>query len=367
MMTKRYLVLEDGSIFEGKAFGADSASVGEAVFATGMTGYQETISNPSGCGQIVVMTYPLIGNYGINRDDYESIDLAINGLVVRELTEEPSNFRSGMSLGELLILKGIPGIQEIDTRKLTRLLRDKGSLRGKLTAAGEEIDTDATVAELQQYELPTDLVAKVSTKRPYPSPGLGKRVVVIDYGIKHGILRELNKKDCDVIVVPYDTSAKEILALFPDGILLSNGPGNPEDVEGAVETIKDLIGKKPIFGIGLGHQLFALACGAKTAKMKNSHIGGNYPVKDLNTNRTDLTSQSHGYEVLEDSLAGTGLEITHRALNDNCIEGLRSEKLEAFTVQFHPEASPGPQDSNYIFERFIQLMTASNRKENTNA
>lgn len=220
MMKKRYLVLEDGSIFEGKAFGADSASIGEAVFSTGMTGYQETISNPSGCGQIVVMTYPLIGNYGINRDDYESIDLAINGLVVRELTEEPSNFRSGMSLGDLLSLKGIPGIQEIDTRKLTRLLRDKGSLKGKLTAAGDDIDTAAVLAEVQGYDLPKDLVAKVSTKRPYPSPGHGKRVVVIDYGIKHGILRELNKKNCDVIVVPYDTSSKEILALFPDGILL---------------------------------------------------------------------------------------------------------------------------------------------------
>ncbi len=367
MMKKRYLVLEDGSIFEGKAFGADSASIGEAVFATGMTGYQETISNPSGCGQIVVMTYPLIGNYGINRDDYESIDLAINGLVVRELTEEPSNFRSGMSLGDLLSLKGIPGIQEIDTRKLTRLLRNKGALKGKLTAAGDDIDTAAVLAEVQGYDLPKDLVAKVSTKRPYPSPGHGKRVVVIDYGIKHGILRELNKKECDVIVVPHDTSSKEILALFPDGILLSNGPGNPEDVEGAVETIKELLGKKPIFGIGLGHQLFALACGAKTAKMKNSHIGGNYPVKDLKRNRTDLTSQSHGYEVLEDSLAAAGLEVTHKALNDGCVEGVRSKKYEAIAVQFHPEASPGPHDASYLFDDFIQLMTASNRKENTNA
>lgn len=366
-MAKRYLILEDGTIFEGKAFGADNASTGETVFATGMTGYQETISNPSGAGQIIVMTYPLIGNYGINRDDYESIDLAINGLVVRELTEVPSNFRSGMSLGDLLTLKGIPGIQEIDTRKLTRILRDKGSLKGRLTAAGEEIDTAEVIASVQNYELPTDLVAKVSTKRPYPSPGLGKRVVVIDYGIKHGILRELNKKDCDVIVVPFDTPAKDILALFPDGILLSNGPGNPEDLPAAIETIKELLGKKPIFGIGLGHQLFAIACGAKTAKMKNSHIGGNYPVKDLQTNRTDLTSQSHSYEVVEDSLASTGLEVTHKALNDGCVEGVRSEQYNAFSVQFHPEASPGPQDAMYLFDRFIQLMTANNRKENTNA
>lgn len=367
MMKKRFLILEDGTKFEGIAFGSDEASIGETVFTTGMTGYQETISNPSACGQIVVMTYPLIGNYGINRDDYESIELAINGLVVRELAVEPSNFRSGMTLAELLTLKGIPGIEGIDTRKLTRLLRDKGSLKGKLTAAEEVINADQVVEELIQYEIPTDLVASVSTKKPYPSPGRGERVVLIDYGMKHGILRELNKRNCDVIVVPYNTPAKEILALFPDGIVLSNGPGNPEDVQEAVVVIKELLGKAPIFGIGLGHQLFALANGARTVKMKNGHSGGNYPVKDLLSGRTELTSQCHGYTVEEASIEGTNLEVTHKALNDGSVEGLKSKSYDAFSVQFHPEASPGPEDANHLFDRFVNLMKSSNRKENYNA
>lgn len=363
IMKKRYLVLEDGTVFEGLAFGSENASIGETVFTTGMTGYQETLSNPSACGQIVVMTYPLIGNYGINRDDYESIDLAIKGLVVRELAKEPSNFRSGMSLGDLLSLKGIPGIEEIDTRKLTRILRTKGTLRGLLTAAGEEADVEAALQQLQAYETPIDLVAQMSTKKPYPSPGSGNRVVMIDYGMKHGILRELNKRDCDVVVVPHHTSPQELLALFPDGIVLSNGPGNPEDVGGAVETIQQLLGKAPIFGIGLGHQLLALASGASIVKMKNSHNGGNYPVKDLMTGRTELTSHSHSYAIDEASLAQTDLEVTHTALNDRAVEGVRSTKYNAFSVQFHPEASPGPHDANHLFDRFVAMMNGTSRKE----
>ncbi len=367
MTKKRLLILEDGTIFEGIAFGSDEASMGETVFTTGMTGYQETISNPSACGQIMVMTYPLIGNYGINRDDYESIELAIHGIVVRELADEPSNFRSGMTLDVLLTMKGIPGIEGIDTRKLTRLIREKGPLKGMLTAAGEEVNALEFVQQVASYSLPTDLVARVSTKKPYPSPGRGKRVVLIDYGMKHGILRELNKRDCDVIVVPYDTSAKEILALFPDGIVLSNGPGNPEDVEGAVETIKELVGKAPIFGIGLGHQLFALASGARTMKLKNGHIGGNHPVKDLRSGRTELTVQSHGYAIDASSIDGTDLEVTHLALNDKSIEGVKSTVCDAFSVQFHPEASPGPEDSNHLFDRFTKLMQTSSGKGNFNA
>ena len=291
MMKKRMLILEDGTIFEGIAFGSEEASIGETVFTTGMTGYQETISNPSACGQIIVMTYPLIGNYGINRDDYESIEPAINGIVVRELADEPSNFRSGMTLHELLTMKGIPGIEGIDTRKLTRLIREKGPLKGMLTAAGEEVNAEETVAQVAAHTLPTDLVARVSTKKPYPSPGRGKRVVLIDYGMKHGILRELNNRDCDVIVVPYNTSTKEILSLFPDGIVLSNGPGNPEDVEDAVETIKELLGKAPIFGIGLGHQLFALACGARTMKVEKRSLRRQPSGEGLanRTNRIDVS------------------------------------------------------------------------------
>ncbi|KXH79921.1 carbamoyl phosphate synthase small subunit [Sporosarcina sp. HYO08] len=366
-MKKRLLILEDGSIFEGTAFGSNEASLGETVFTTGMTGYQETISNPSSCGQIIVMTYPLIGNYGINRDDYESIELPINGVVVRELEDEPSNFRSGMTLCELLTMKGIPGIQGIDTRKLTRLLREKGSLKGMLTAASEEIDGTTAIEQLRSLQLPTNLVAQVSTKKPYPSPGRGERVVLIDYGMKNGLLRELNNRGCDVIVVPYDTSAQAILSLFPDGIVLSNGPGNPEHVEVAVETIQQLLGKAPIFGIGLGHQLFALALGARTFKMKNGHFGGNHPVKDLRTGRTELTAQCHGYAVDEASLEGTPLTITHKALNDGSIEGLESTEYNAFSVQFHPEASPGPEDANHLFDQFVTVMKKSSRKEQSHA
>ncbi|WP_432359449.1 carbamoyl phosphate synthase small subunit [Sporosarcina sp. UB5] len=361
---KRYLVLEDGTVFKGRAFGSPKASIGELVFTTGMTGYQETISNPSGFGQIVVMTYPLIGNYGINRDDYESVEPVIHGLVVREYSDEPSNFRSMMTLGNLLEVKGIPGIEGIDTRKLTRLLREKGTLRGKLTAAGEEVDMVKSLETLESYSSHTNCVALVSTKKAYPSPGRGKRVVVIDYGLKHSLLRELNKYDYDVIVVPFTTTKEEIMSLSPDGILLSSGPGNPEDVEGAVVTIKQLLGKAPIFGIGLGHQLLALAYGAKIIKMKIGHNGGNYPVKDLLTGRTELTSQSHRYTVEEASLENTGLEITHRALNDGSVEGIRNVADETFSVQFHPEASPGPEDASHLFDRFANLMNASNRKGN---
>ena len=355
-MEKRYLVLEDGTIFEGYAFGSKEESMGEVVFSTGMTGYQEIISNPSACGQIVVMTYPAIGNYGINRDDYESIEPALNGLVVRRLEEVPSNFRSGMSLGHLMELKGIPGIQNIDTRALTNLLRDKGALKGMLTEAGASIDETKVVKLVEAYELPTDLVEQVSTKKSYPSPGLGERVVLIDYGMKHGLLRELNKRDCDVIVVPHDATEEMILSLFPDGIVLSNGPGNPEHLPHAIETVKSLIGKVPMFGIGLGHQIFALASGAKTKKMKHGQYGSNHPVKDLNTNRTELTTQSHSYTVDCDSVEGTGLEVTHIALNDQSVQGLASEKNRAFSVQFHPEGSPGPVDANHLFDRFVKLM-----------
>lgn len=367
-MKKRMLILEDGTVFEGKAFGSDEASIGETVFTTGMTGYQEVMSDPSNFGQIIVMTYPLIGAYGMNRDDFESIGGTFNGIVVKELEDAPSNFRSDMTVRQWLTEKNIPGIEGVDTRKLTRLLRQKGPLKGKLTAVNEATKSIETeINTLQETTLPTNLVAQVSTKRPYPSPGRGERVVIIDYGMKHGILRELNKRDCDIIVVPYNTAASDIISLFPDGIVLTNGPGNPNDVEGAVETIRSLHGQAPIFGIGLGHQLLAMSYGARTVKLPSGHRGNNIPVKDLQTGRTDLTSQNHGYTVCEKSLAGTDLEITHLSLNDNTIEGIKHTKEQAFSVQFYPEASPGPEDANYLFDHFMNCMQSDKRKENNNA
>lgn len=363
---KRYLILEDGTIFEGTAFGSEDASVGEIVFNTSMTGYQEILSDPSYCGQIITMTYPLIGNYGINSDDFESIEPAVKGMVVREIAEFPSNFRNNLTLDELFKIKGIPGISGIDTRKLTRLIRSKGSIKGGLTAAGEDVQVEAVVKTLQETVLPRNQVAQVSTARPYPSPGRGKRVVLIDYGMKHGILRELNNRDCDVIVVPYNTSSKEILAWGPDGVMLSNGPGDPKDVEECVEVVRELLREVPIFGICLGHQLFARACGADTFKLKFGHRGGNHPVRDLITGKIEITSQNHGYAVDEETLQGTRLKVTHSALNDGTNEGLAHLDYPAFTVQYHPESSPGPEDSNYLFDRFIEVMNAT-RKEQQHA
>lgn len=351
---KRQLILEDGSVFVGEGFGSDRHSVGEVVFTTAMTGYQETISDPSYCGQIVTLTYPLVGNYGINRDDFESISPAIQGFVVKESCDFPSNWRNQMSLHEFFQKKDIPGIAGIDTRKLTRIIRQYGTLKGTICSMEENVDE--IIEKLRATKLRSDQVKQVSTKTPYPSPGRGKRVVLVDYGMKHGILRELNKRDCDVIVVPYNTSASEVLSLNPDGVMLSNGPGDPKNVTEGIEMVKGILGKVPLFGICLGHQLFALACGANTEKMKFGHRGANHPVKDLATGKVAITSQNHGYTVEEDSIKNTSLEVTHIALNDGTIEGLKHKEFPAFTVQYHPEASPGPEDANNLFEQFLHMI-----------
>ncbi|MGD6899786.1 carbamoyl phosphate synthase small subunit [Bacillus infantis] len=357
---KKQLILEDGTIFIGEGFGSNSAAFGEVVFNTGMTGYQEILSDPSYCSQIVVLTYPLIGNYGINRDDFESILPAIHGLVVKEAAEFPSNWRNEHSLGDYLEAKGIPGIAGIDTRKLTRIIRKHGTLKGSICPI--EQDPSEAIEKLKSAVLPRDQVKKVSTKTAYPSPGRGRRVVLVDYGMKHGILRELNKRGCDVIVVPYHTTSEEILSLSPDGVMLSNGPGDPKDVEEAIPMIQGLLGKVPLFGICLGHQLFALACGADTEKLKFGHRGSNHPVKELKTGKVALTSQNHGYSVNEDSIDGTPLEVTHIALNDGTVEGLKHKNVPAFTVQYHPEASPGPEDANNLFEQFMQMIESEKRE-----
>lgn len=351
---KKKLILESGEVFYGTGFGVEQDTAGEVVFNTGMTGYQELISDPSYCGQIVCMTYPLIGNYGINRDDYESIEPAIKGLIVKELCDFPSNFRTQITLDELFKKKNLSGISGIDTRKLTRIIRNYGVVKGKIVNA--DADENAIIAELKSTDFPTNQVEMVSTKTPYANPGRGFKVVLVDFGSKLGIIRELSQRNCDITVVSQNTTAEEILLMDPDGIMLSNGPGDPEDNPHALEMIRGLLGKVPIFGICLGHQLIGLACGAKTFKLKFGHRGGNHPVLDLEKNKVSITSQNHGYAVDQESLKGTDLVETHIALNDRTNEGLKHKIHPCFSVQYHPEASPGPEDANYLFDEFIELM-----------
>ncbi|AZN40555.1 glutamine-hydrolyzing carbamoyl-phosphate synthase small subunit [Paenibacillus albus] len=348
------LLLEDGTLFTGLGFGAEGQSTGEVVFNTGITGYQEVLSDPSYCGQIVTMTYPLIGNYGITRDDFEAVRPYIHGFVVRRHEPVPSNWRAEYTLDRLLKEYGIIGISDIDTRMLTRKLRHFGTMKGILSTGAERVEELAE--RLNISPLMRDQVARTSTTSIFSSPGDRERIVLVDYGAKSGILRELTKRGCDVVVVPHDTTAEQIRRLNPDGIQLSNGPGDPKDVPHAVKMIQELLGEYPIFGICLGHQLFALACGADTDKLKFGHRGGNHPVKELATGRCYITSQNHGYTVVEESVAGTKLEVSHINNNDRTIEGLKHSEFPAFSVQYHPEAAPGPYDSSYLFDQFLDMI-----------
>ena len=355
------IVLEDGEEYLGYGFGSDKEAICEIVFNTSMVGYQEIISDPSYTYQMVVMTYPLIGNYGITDEDYETKQPTIGGIIVREYNDLPSNFRYTKTLSEYLEENDIPGISGIDTRKLTRSIRDKGSRKVIIT----DINTSKKDAleKLKKYEMPKDAVSKVSCKKKWYSRTSNYKynVVAIDCGIKLNIIRSLNKRRCNVTIVPYNTTAKEIEKLKPDGIFLSNGPGNPEDVTEVIQLVKELRGKYPIFGICMGHQMISLAYGAKTYKLKFGHRGGKHPVLNLETDKIEITSQNHSYAVDEESLKKTGLKVTHRNILDNTIEGVECKKDKVFSVQYHPESAPGPQDSGYLFDKFITSMFENSR------
>jgi len=368
------LALADGTVFRGRAFGARAEVCGEVVFNTSMTGYQEILTDPSYCGQLVAMTYPEIGNVGVNDEDVESARPYVEGFIVREYWETPSNWRARKSLHDYLVAHGIPGIQEIDTRALVRHLREKGAVNAVLSTAGGRGEDLIEKARTTPSMVGQDLVSRVTCAAAYdwkdggwtldggyrsvPENGQGPFVVAYDFGIKRNILRHLVDMGCRVRVVPAHTPAAEVLELNPDGIFLSNGPGDPDAVPAARRAVADLIGKRPIFGICLGHQILALALGGKTFKLKFGHHGGNQPVMDVDTGKVEITSQNHGFAVDPDSLKGRA-ELTHINLNDQTVEGLAHPELPLFSVQYHPESSPGPHDAAYLFLRFVKLMEAA--------
>ena len=352
---KAYLILEDGTVFEGTSIGSSREVISEIVFNTSMTGYLEVLTDPSYAGQAVVMTYPLIGNYGICREDMESRQAWPDGYIVRELSRIPSNFRSGDTIDHFLKEQDIPGISGIDTRALTKILREKGTMNGMITTNGD-YDLEEVKEKIRQYTV-KGVVLKTSVKKPYVLPGDGKKVALLDCGAKDNIARNLNKRGCEVTVYPADTPAEEILKTNPDGIMLSNGPGDPAENVGIIEEVRKLYESSvPIFAICLGHQLMALATGAKTYKLKYGHRGGNHPVKDLETGRVYITSQNHAYAVDEESLDPSVAVPAFVNVNDKTNEGLKYVGKNIFTVQYHPEACPGPLDSGYLFDRFMRMM-----------
>lgn len=358
----RKIILENGSEYYGTGFGSTEDKVTELVFNTSMVGYQEILSDPSYTAQGIVMTYPLIGNYGMADDDYETKTPTADALIVREYNDEPSNFRSRETLGEVMLRYGISGVSGIDTRKLTREIRTYGTCKALITNAQFPLSEGLEI--IKNTELSHTSVSRVSRKQAeyYETDKPKYKIVAVDCGMKQNIVRSLNKKGCNVIAVPWNTGAEEIRSLSPDGVFLSNGPGDPTDVPEVIETVKKLKGQFPIFGICLGHQILSLAYGAKTYKLKFGHRGGNHPIKCIETDKLEITSQNHSYAVDTESLKDTPLTVTHINLLDNTIEGVECKKDKAFAVQYHPESAPGPQDSEYLFDKFLGLM-----EENKNA
>lgn len=346
------LILEDGTVFHGKLLNNMKAT-GEVVFNTGMTGYQEILTDPSYCRQIVTLTYPLVGNYGIADIFMQSRKSFVNGFIIGELCEQGSNWHLETELSDFLTKQGIPCLYDVDTRAVTKHIRAAGTMKGIIVpedAAKTEID------ELFAVPIKKEVVSEATTPNVYKMENDGPHVVVMDFGIKQNILDSLHEWGCNLTIVPSNTTAEEVLNLNPDGIFLSNGPGDPKDIPEVIENVKKLIGKKPMFGICLGHQILGLALGANTYKLKFGHRGSNQPVKNLETGRVYITSQNHGYAVDEDSLKGLPLVVTHRSINDGTVEGMKHTELPIFSVQFHPEASPGPTDNTYLFDQFVSML-----------
>lgn len=350
---KGILYLEDGTLIKGCGFGYKGTSIGELVFNTSMTGYEEILTDPSYAGQIITMTYPLIGNYGTNMEDKESPKVHASGFVVRTFSKAPSNFKSEGSIDDMLIKMKIVGISDIDTRQITKKIRENGTL--KCVISNQDISIEKLKELVKSYNQPDDWMKKVGTKEKYNIKGTGLNIALIDFGVKNNIIENLKERDCNITVFPHDADMEEILSIKPDGVLLSNGPGDPKLAVDSIKTARELFGKVPMFGICLGHQIIALALGADTYKMKFGHRGSNHGVYDIERDRAYITSQNHGYAVDPESLTGDMI-ITHKNLNDNTVEGIRHKSLPVFSVQFHPEGAPGPDDTTYLFDKFIQMM-----------
>lgn len=348
------LYLEDGSVYEGNGFGKVGTSVGELVFNTSMTGYEEILTDPSYAGQVINMTYPLIGNYGVNSSEKESPKVYAKGFIVKNICENPSNYRCEGSLHEMLRSMGVVGIYDVDTRSITKKIRNSGSM--KCVISNDNTSIDEIKKLLKKTQLKNNFMEAVSTKEVIKIEGTGSRVALIDFGAKSNIIRNLKERKCEIIIFPYNTSYEKVMSIKPQGVLLSNGPGDPKTAIEGINLAKKLINHIPVFGICLGHQILALALGGDTYKMKFGHRGGNHGVYDKEIKKAFITSQNHGYAVAAESLKNKDVKITHINLNDNTVEGIRHSSLPVFSVQFHPEGAPGPTDASYLFDKFIRNM-----------